>query len=151
MKRSNADYLYNEKKQKVETKLKCFNDLKQKNHPIKDLMINECKKIKEEKYILMYSPRTDTICFIGKNKLDAFIKLYDYLNTEKCLCPFDRHMMCLDSFLDSFIFNGKEFDEADVKKFDLTTLNKELVKNLMEEYCNFDPFDGELIGTSQIL
>jgi hypothetical protein len=148
MKRSNADYLF-----KSESKLKCFNDLKQKNHPIRDLMVKSSIEGKE-KYVLIYTPRNigdENICFIGKCKVEAFVKLYDYLNTEKCLTPFDRHTMCLDSFLDEHIFNGKEFDESDVKKFDLSTLNKEMIQKLIEEYCNFDPFDGDLIGSSKCL
>jgi hypothetical protein len=153
IKRSNADYLYSTKK----SPLKSFNELKKenKNHPIRDLMLKQSLSQKDEKYVLIYEQLRNigkpNLCFIGKNKIDAFIKLYDYLNTERCLCPFDRHAMCLDSFLDQHVFKDKEFDESDVEKFDLSSLSKDLIKTLIDEYCDFEPFDGELIGSSQIM
>lgn len=133
--------------------LKSFNDLKQPNHYIRELMVNESHNYTNNEYVLMYTRRHTTknsICFFGKSKIDAFIKFYDFLNTEKCLIPFDRHTTCLDAFFDEHIFKGKEFSQEDIKNFDLKKLNDELICKLTDAYCNLDLFDDELIGTHKI-
>jgi hypothetical protein len=153
------------KKFEKKSELKSFNDLKQPNHYIRKLMLLNEMKYANRKYVLMYTPYKNkhsdsvyglelshdsikSICFIGRNKIEAFIKFYDYLNSEKCLCPFDRHTTCLEGFLEEHIFNKqKEIKELDVLNFDLKTLNDQLVIKLKDAYCDISLFEDELVGT----
>lgn len=138
---------------KKKKELQSFSDSKQPNHYIRELMINEDRNYRDRKYILIYTRQYTTqspICFIGKTRINAFIKFYDFLNTEKCLCPFDRHTTCLELFLDEHIFKGKEFSTSDVNKFNLKTLKSNLIDKLIDAYCDLGLFEGELIGTYRI-
>jgi hypothetical protein len=78
--------------------LKSFDDLKIPNHPIRKIMKDYSETVLTERKNLLIATLDNgqKICFIGETQIKSYIMYYDYLNSQKCENPYDRHTTCLN-------------------------------------------------------
>jgi hypothetical protein len=125
---------------------KTFYELNKPNHPIRNLALKYSKTLPKQKCSLMLNTEHESVCFLGNNHVECFIMYNDHVNKNvKVPYPFDKHTTCLEVYLDSEVYKGKEFTETDVEKFDFTKLKDKQIKDLIENhYCKCDEDDVNL-------